>query len=93
MCRLFGVATPRYRRMPMFRFWWGRLTLRQKAKSLFGTVKRIFRKGLRKRAACTPFGPTAAHAPMVEAAPAITTHMAGAEQKRYDPCARAGKSA
>ena len=55
MCRLFGVATPRYRNMPMVRFWWGALSLKQKAQSLFGTVKRILRKGLRRRAACTPF--------------------------------------
>ena len=62
ICRLFGVATPQYRNMPMFRFWWGRLTLKQKAQSLFGTVKRIFRKRLRQRAVCTPIDPAVSFA-------------------------------
>jgi coenzyme F420 hydrogenase subunit beta len=51
MCRLLGAAAPRYVNMAMFRFWWGTLTVKQKLQSLYGTGKRIFRKGLRRRAA------------------------------------------
>ncbi|MFQ5415473.1 MAG: Coenzyme F420 hydrogenase/dehydrogenase, beta subunit C-terminal domain [Myxococcota bacterium] len=47
--RVFGVATPRYRGLPIWRFWWSQLSLRQKLQSLFGTAKRVFRKRLRER--------------------------------------------
>jgi coenzyme F420 hydrogenase subunit beta len=84
MCRLMGVATPRYRNLPMFRFWWGRLTLKQKAQSIYGTVKRIFRKRLRERAVCAPMDPGASPAPMVEAVPQIAAQAAGAEKTQND---------
>ena len=35
-CRLLGVPTPRYRGLPMFRWWWSRLTAREKARSIRG---------------------------------------------------------
>jgi coenzyme F420 hydrogenase subunit beta len=54
---LLGSAAPRFRGMPMFRFWWGRLTARQKLQSLFGTARRVFRKRLRSRIPIQPFVP------------------------------------
>lgn len=41
--RMIGRAVPRYRRMPMFRFWLGKLTLKQKVQSIVGTWKRIWK--------------------------------------------------
>ena len=53
-CRLLGVAAPSFKRMPMFQFWLRRLSLKQKAQSILGTVKRIKVKGLWRR---TPYAP------------------------------------
>ena len=47
--RLLGAAAPRYRRMPMFPTWLRELSARQKLSSIAGTIRRTFRKGLRKR--------------------------------------------
>ena len=47
MLRLFGAPAPRYVNMPMFRFFWRNLSFSDKVKSFVGTVRRIFRKGLR----------------------------------------------
>jgi len=46
--RLFGAPAPRYRGFPMFRYWWSELKAAAKARSLFGTARRIFRKQLRR---------------------------------------------
>jgi coenzyme F420 hydrogenase subunit beta len=54
-CRLLGVATPRYRGFPMFRFWWSQLTLSEKLRSLAGTARRVRRRGLRRRIRLQPF--------------------------------------
>jgi coenzyme F420 hydrogenase subunit beta len=47
--RLFGAKAPRYVNMPLARFWWTKLDLQAKARSIIGTVKRVFRKKLRER--------------------------------------------
>ncbi len=60
--RLLGAAAPRYYRMRTFRTWWRRLTMRQKLGSVLGTVKRTWKKGLRRRKSVQPwrgFGSTA----------------------------------
>ncbi|MBN1442302.1 MAG: Coenzyme F420 hydrogenase/dehydrogenase, beta subunit C-terminal domain [Planctomycetes bacterium] len=55
--RLAGAAAPRYRRMPLFRFWWRDLSWMDKLRSLAGTVRRVLRKGLRRRVAIEPYRP------------------------------------
>ena len=52
---LMGAAAPAYRRMPMARFWWSRLTFRQKLQSVFGTARRVFSKRLRNRVQIVPY--------------------------------------
>jgi len=55
--RLMGVPAPRFRGMPLFRFWWSALSLKQKCQSFYGTFKRIVTKRLRKRQELVPFEP------------------------------------
>jgi coenzyme F420 hydrogenase subunit beta len=55
--RLLGVAAPRYRGMPMLRFWWRELSAWEKVQSVFGTARRVFRKRLRHRLGLAPFRP------------------------------------
>jgi coenzyme F420 hydrogenase subunit beta len=50
------LPAPRFRGMPTFRFWWRELTLRGKAQSTLGTLVRIRRKHLRRRAVVGPAG-------------------------------------
>lgn len=47
--RLAGVATPRYRNLPTFRWWWRELSWWEKAQSTLGTFRRIRKRGLRRR--------------------------------------------
>ncbi|MFA9478209.1 Coenzyme F420 hydrogenase/dehydrogenase, beta subunit C-terminal domain [Phycisphaerales bacterium AB-hyl4] len=60
--RWLGVPAPRFVRLPMFGAWWSALTWKQKAQSFLGTMKRIVRRGLRRRTAMMPFTPTVAGA-------------------------------
>jgi len=53
--RLLGVAAPRYRGMPMLRFWFRELSWWEKLQSIAGTVRRVFRKRLRQRLELVPF--------------------------------------
>ncbi len=53
--RLFGAAAPRYHGMALFPTWWKRLTPREKLSSLLGTVKRTFKKGLRRAVPVRPW--------------------------------------
>jgi coenzyme F420 hydrogenase subunit beta len=53
--RLLGVAAPRYRGMPMLRFWWRELSAWEKLQSVLGTAIRVFRKRLRHRLKLIPF--------------------------------------
>jgi coenzyme F420 hydrogenase subunit beta len=53
--RLMGAAAPRYTRVPTFRVWWTRLSLKEKAKSLYGTAKRVLSKGILRPAVVKPF--------------------------------------
>ena len=48
-CRMMGVPAPQYRGMPMFRHWWTRLTVREKARATVGTVRRVNKRRLRAR--------------------------------------------
>jgi coenzyme F420 hydrogenase subunit beta len=56
-CRLLGVAVPRYRGLPMFRFWLSALSIKRKLQSFYGTVKRVFRRRLRHRTPVRAFEP------------------------------------
>jgi len=56
--RAMGAAAPRYRGFSMFRYWLSELTLRDKLNSVFGTMRRVFRKGLRQRIRVIPYRPT-----------------------------------
>jgi coenzyme F420 hydrogenase subunit beta len=47
--RTLRVPTPRYHGIPMFRYWLTRATLKEKAQSIYGTVKRVFTKRLARR--------------------------------------------
>lgn len=60
---LMGAAAPTYRRMPMARFWWSRLSVKQKARSILGTARRVFTKKLLKRSAVVPYEPTRGASP------------------------------
>jgi len=53
--RLLGAAAPRYTGLSMARAWWRELSLREKASSIAGTARRVFRKGLRRRAPVRPW--------------------------------------
>lgn len=52
--RLTGVATPRYRNLPTFRWWWRELSWWEKAQSTLGTLRRVRQRGLRRRRVVTP---------------------------------------
>lgn len=58
--RVMGAAVPRFTGMPMFRFWISQLSVKEKIQSVVGTVRRVFRKGLRERRPVTPFEPARA---------------------------------
>ncbi|WP_295799671.1 Coenzyme F420 hydrogenase/dehydrogenase, beta subunit C-terminal domain [uncultured Microbulbifer sp.] len=45
--RLFGAAAPKFSGFALFPFWWRELGFMEKLRSVFGTVKRIYRKRLR----------------------------------------------
>lgn len=47
--RMAGMAVPRYRNLPSFRWWWRELTVREKIQSTLGTLKRIRQRRLRRR--------------------------------------------
>lgn len=47
--RLLGAAVPNFEGFELARFWWSELSLRAKVSSFTGTVKRVFKKGLRGR--------------------------------------------
>lgn len=55
--RMMLVPAPRFGGMPTFRFWCSQLTLKAKAQSVLGTIKRVFRRGLNKRAAMEEYLP------------------------------------
>ena len=48
--RLMGAAVPRYLRMPMARYWWSDLGLKDKINSFVGTIRRVYQKKLNQRA-------------------------------------------
>lgn len=54
--RALGVPVPRYRGLPTFRIWARHLTVKMKLQSIYGTVKRVFKKRLRDRAIVRPWG-------------------------------------
>ena len=63
--RTMGIPAPRYRGMPMFRFWLSRTTMKQKLQSVFGTVKRVLRKGLGRRHDMREFTPPGCRAALI----------------------------
>ena len=56
---LLGAAAPRYRGLPQLRFWLSQLSLKEKAQSIYGTVKRVFTRHLYRRIDYTPSEPGA----------------------------------
>ncbi|WP_018351187.1 Coenzyme F420 hydrogenase/dehydrogenase, beta subunit C-terminal domain [Longispora albida] len=50
--RAAGLPAPRYRGLPLFKFWW-RLSVKDKLRSTAGTLRRIGRRELRKRSVIT----------------------------------------
>ncbi len=59
--RLVGIPAPRYRNMPMFRYWRSRLSLHTKVQSIFGTIRRALRGNLRARRPVVEYSPPAVH--------------------------------
>ncbi|MEZ6018297.1 MAG: Coenzyme F420 hydrogenase/dehydrogenase, beta subunit C-terminal domain [Planctomycetota bacterium] len=55
--RLFGAAAPRYRGFGVASVWLRDLSLKERAQAFYGTVKRVFAKGLLKRLPVQPFTP------------------------------------
>jgi coenzyme F420 hydrogenase subunit beta len=55
--RLLGAPSPRFRGMPMRRFFWSELGWRERAQALAGTARRVFRKRLLHRQRYRPFEP------------------------------------
>lgn len=53
-CRLLGLPTPSYPKMPLFRFWWSELTIAEKVRSLLGVVRRSLVRRLHRRTALEP---------------------------------------
>lgn len=47
--KLMMAPYPEYGNMPMFPFWMTELSIKEKTQTFYGTMKRIFTKGLRKR--------------------------------------------
>ncbi len=55
-CRVLGIPAPHYNRIPLFRFWLSKLSIKKKTQSVTGTIRRIFRRKLHRRVkidACT----------------------------------------
>lgn len=53
-CRMLGIPVPRYHGFPMFRFWISKLSLMAKVRSIVGTIRRIFTRGLASRISIEP---------------------------------------
>ncbi len=54
---LARAPRPRYRGLPTWRFWWSAQTWRQRLQSVVGTLRRVGRRGLRRRRPVRPFQP------------------------------------
>ncbi len=57
--RLLGLPVPRQVGFPTFRFWLTELTLSGKLRSILGTIRRIFRRGLHRPQIVTAYEPPA----------------------------------
>lgn len=55
--RLLGAAVPRFKGFSLFGTWLRHLSLKDRAQSFYGTFKRVFVKGLRKRRPIVAFVP------------------------------------
>jgi len=64
---LLGLPVPRQTGFPTFRFWLTELTVGGKLRSILGTIRRVFRKGIHRRQAVSPYEPPA---PVIVAQPA-----------------------
>ncbi len=47
--RAIGLPAPKYAGLPMFRYWWSKLSVYEKARSIYGTMRRSFTKRLGER--------------------------------------------
>jgi len=73
--RLAGAPAPRFRGLPMLRFWLRRLSMREQAQSLVGTLRRISRVGLRRRRVVQDNWPAPPHERDEPAVAATTPHV------------------
>jgi len=73
MLKAMAVPFPKYRNMPMFRFWWKDLSLSEKLRSIFGTLKRIFVKKLHKEVSLKPWTPPPARKPESQSHPVTSS--------------------
>lgn len=55
--RIAGAPVPRFRRLAMFPCWLGALSFKEKAQSIYGTIRRVFVKKLRQRVRLDPWTP------------------------------------
>lgn len=55
--RLLGAAAPRFKGFSLFGTWFWKLGVKDRAQAFYGTVKRVFAKGLRHRRPVVPFEP------------------------------------
>ncbi|MGE4198569.1 MAG: Coenzyme F420 hydrogenase/dehydrogenase, beta subunit C-terminal domain [Phycisphaerales bacterium] len=53
--RLMGLPAPRFVGLPMLRYWWTKLSVYEKARSIYGTVRRSYTKRLRERHAVVAY--------------------------------------
>ncbi len=58
MLRMLGLPAPRYRRMPLARWWRTELSLKEQAQSFYGTFRRAFVKGLFRRRPVEAWAPS-----------------------------------
>ncbi len=55
--RLLGAPTPRFSKIPMARYWFSAIGLKEKLQSFIGTAKRVYRKKLRERVRLVAYEP------------------------------------
>jgi len=47
--KIFGAAVPDYKGFNLFKYWLSELSFKEKLQSFYGTIKRVYKKKLRKR--------------------------------------------
>ncbi|MGI9014863.1 MAG: Coenzyme F420 hydrogenase/dehydrogenase, beta subunit C-terminal domain [Phycisphaerales bacterium] len=62
--RVMFAPRPVFRGMPMFRYWRTQLSAKEKVQSIYGTIRRIFTKNLRRRVDLVSYDPQPSHHPI-----------------------------